>query len=150
MNRTSTTEGSTSAEAWIAPPVEHLWMSVVFLQGEDADAVLDMIDCDGVDTAIRHLSQWDHGGETRNAALVNGYVYNEIPQSPTDRVVSDNASGYALTYNKHFGYVSLLRHFSPVSEERLIRPLTPPARLAPFRFASDRHGSPRRTPRHSL
>ncbi|MDI6945061.1 MULTISPECIES: hypothetical protein [Microbacterium] len=92
-------------------------MSVVFLQGQEADEVLDLIDRHGPETAARHLAQWDCGEETRDAALVNGYVYDEIPQAATDRVLRDDASPYALTYNHHFGYVSLLRRFVPVAEE---------------------------------
>lgn len=60
--------------------------------------------------------------------MVNGYVYDEIPQSPTDRVVHDDSAGYALTYNHHFGYASLLRHFDPVVEDAR-ESVAPPARL---------------------
>lgn len=102
-------------------------MSVVFMHGEEADAVLDMIDRNGPEAAINHLSQWDYGDETRDAALVNGYVYDEIPQSPTDCAIRSDASGYALTYNHHFGYVSLLRRFDPVVEDAR-EPVAPPAR----------------------
>lgn len=119
--------------------VERRWMNVVFMQGEEADAVLDMIDKNGPDAAIRHLSQWDYGDETRDAALVNGYVYDGIPQSPTDRVVRDDSAGYALTYNQHFGYVSLLRHFDPVVEDA--RESVAP----PTRFGFDKQRTARRT-----
>ena len=114
------------------------WMSVVFLQGEEADAVLDMIDRIGPEAAIRHLSQWDYGNETRDAALVNGYVYDEIPQSPTDRVIRDNASAYALTYNHHFGYVSLLRHFIPIVAGAL-QPVARQPSSATARHGTGRH-----------
>ena len=86
--------GGTTATSFV--PVEDTsataaprWMNVVFLQGEEADAVLDMIEQVGPGMAIHHLSQWDYGDETRDAALVNGYVYNEIPQTPTDHVIGD-------------------------------------------------------------
>ncbi|GAA5196947.1 hypothetical protein [Microbacterium jejuense] len=110
------------------PNAERRWMSVVFFQGEDADTVLEMIDKSGVEVAIQHLSQWDFGDETRDAALDNGYVYDEIPQSPTDRVIRDEAVGYALTYNHLFGYVSLLCRFNPVVEDAQ-KPVAPPAPL---------------------
>lgn len=103
----------------MAPPVEQRWMGIVFMQGEEANAVLDMTDKDGPGTAIQHLSQWDFGDETRDAALVNGYVYEKVPWSPTDRVVHDKSSEYALIYNHQFGYVSLLRRFDPVFEDVL-------------------------------
>ena len=89
-----TTASATSAED-SKTTVERRWMSVVFLQGEEADEVLDMIERVGPETAIHHLSQWDYGDETRDAALVNGYVYDEIPQTPTDRVIGDKASDSA-------------------------------------------------------
>ncbi|MGQ2913635.1 hypothetical protein [Microbacterium kunmingense] len=123
----------------MAPPIERRWMSVVFMQGADAGAVLDLIERNGPEATIQHLSQWDFGDETRDAAMVNGYVYDEIPQSPTDRVIRDGASGYALTYNQHFEYVSLLRHFNPVVEDA--RESVPP----PTRFGLDRQRPARRT-----
>lgn len=130
--RNGSTTGAADATFATGITVERRWMSIVFLQGGEADAVLDMIDRNGPETAIRHLSQWDHGDETRDAALVNGYVYDEIPQSLTDRVIRDDASGYALSYNHHFAYVSLLRHFDPVVEEAR-NPVAPPAWFGPER-----------------
>ena len=139
MNSNTTTATSGSTDSVVAPPIERRWMSVVFLQGEDADTVLDRIDQNGPEAAIRHLSQWDFGDETRDAALVNGYVYDEIPQSPTDRVIRDDASGHALTYNHQFGYVSLLRHFDPVDE------VTRESVAPPTRFGIERQRTARRT-----
>lgn len=124
--------------------VERRWMSVVFIQGEEADAVLEIIDKSGPEAAVLHLSQWDYGDETRDAALVNGYVYDEIPRSPTDHVICDNASVYALTYNHHFAYVSLLRRFCPVVEDAK-EPVAPPAR-----FGFERQRTARRLSGHRL
>lgn len=83
------------------------WLSVVFLQGSEADEVLDLIDRDGPDAAIEHLRNWDYGDETTDAALENGYVYDEPPTGQLDRVVTDG--DYTLTYNPFMGHVSLLR-----------------------------------------
>ncbi|MCT1437553.1 hypothetical protein [Brachybacterium paraconglomeratum] len=83
------------------------WLSVVFLQGAEADEVLDLIDRDGPDAAIEHLRNWDYGEETTDAALENGYVYDEPPTGQLDRVVTDG--DYTLTYNPFMGHVSLLR-----------------------------------------
>lgn len=121
----STTPASSDS---MARPDEQRWMSIVFMQGEEADAVLDMIDNNGPESAIEHLSQWDLGDETRDAALANGYVYEDVPQSPTDRVIRDKASGYALTYNYQFGYVSLLGRFNSVVED-VPDSMAPPARF---------------------
>ncbi|WP_087014635.1 hypothetical protein [Leucobacter sp. 7(1)] len=83
------------------------WVGVVFLQGQDADEVLAIIDRDGTNAAIEHLAAFDMGEETTQAALVNGYVYDEPPTGPLDRVIEQG--GYALTYNHDHGHVSLLR-----------------------------------------
>lgn len=104
--------------AWHAPAQEidwegvsvdepRRWVSVVFLQGSEADEVLDLIDRDGPDAAIEHLRNWDYGEETTDAALENGYVYDEPPTGQLDKVVMDG--DYTLTYNPFMGHVSLLR-----------------------------------------
>jgi len=134
----STTASATSAED-SKTTVERRWMSVVFLQGEEADTVLDMIERVGPEPAIHHLSQWDYGEETRDTALVNGYVYDEIPQIATDRVFHDDASAHALMYNHEFGYVSLLRHFTPVVEDG------PQLVAQQYWLPAARHGTARRT-----
>jgi hypothetical protein len=83
------------------------WISVVFLQGSEADEVLDLIDRDGTDAAIEHLAGHDYGEETTQAALENGYVYDEPPTGVLDKVATRGA--YTLTYNPFLGHVSLLR-----------------------------------------
>ncbi len=88
------------------------WISVVFFQGEEADEVLDLLDHGGVDAAIDHLTGYDYGTETTQAALENGYVYDAPPVGALDRTVTRD--GYALTYNPFLGHVSLLReHTAP-------------------------------------
>lgn len=108
-----------------AAPVSR-WVSVVFLQGQDADEVLTIIDRDGTDAAIEHLAGFDMGEETTQAALVNGYVYATIPTGPLDCTTANGE--YTLTYNHDHGHVSLLR-IQPESKE-LEAPAsrTPPVR----------------------
>lgn len=94
--------------------VPQRWINVVFLQGDEADQVLNVIGRDAPDAAIEHMAQWDHGDETTNAALENGYVYDDQPPaSGTDRTVA--AAVYAMTYNHALGHVGLYRqlHTSP-------------------------------------
>ncbi|GAB3546560.1 hypothetical protein GCM10027404_07170 [Arthrobacter tumbae] len=99
-----------------AEGVARRWISVVFLQGEEADEVLDLIDRDGTDAAITHLKNWDYGDETTDAALENGYVHDEPPTGALDRVVTEGS--YTLTYNPAMGHVSLLRqHTVPLDAE---------------------------------
>lgn len=103
--------------AWhpaVTPVPAHRYVCVVFLQGEEADRVLDLIGADGADAAIDHLAGWDYGEETTQAALVNGYVYDTPPTEALDRTAE--RSDYVLTYNRDFGHVSLLRSFTPEFE----------------------------------
>ena len=116
-----------------APGPVSRWVSVVFLEGQDADEVLTIIDRDGADTAIEHLAGFDMGEETTQAALVNGYVYDTIPAGPLDRTTT--AGIYTLTYNHDHGHVSLLRTHPETREPDAGAPAT---RTAPS------HPQPRR------
>jgi hypothetical protein len=123
--------------AWQRKQYEPRWVSVVFLQGEEADETLDIVDRQGPGSAISHLKQWDIGDETTDAALVNGYVYDTIPACSTDNVIEAEQSGYALTYNLPFRYVSLLRRHpgefegnteGPAPKVDVAPPALPPSR----------------------
>lgn len=104
------------------------WISVAFLQGDDADHVLAIIEHDGEAAAMAHLHSLDHGDETTDAALSNGYVYDRIPAGSTDRTIEDTGSAYAVTYNAQYRYVSLLRRYLRESESEFES--TPRAPLA--------------------
>ena len=108
---------------------ERRWVSVVFLQGEEADQVLDVIDRDGTAAAIEHLKGWDYGEETTQAALENGYVYDDPPTGALDRVITGE-DGYTLTYNPFAGHVSLLREHHTPPADALEDPAVVPAREA--------------------
>lgn len=110
------------------------WVSVVFLQGQDADEVLAIIDRAGTDAAIEHLAGFDMGEETTQAALVNGYVYDTIPTGALDHTTT--AGVYALTYNHDHGHVSLLRAHPETREPDAEAPA---ARTTPSRPPSRRH-----------
>lgn len=104
--------------AWhLEPAPERRWLNVIFLQGEDADQVLDVIDRDGADAAIAQLAGYDYGEETTQAALENGYAYDTPPVGPLDRTVTEGE--YTLTYNADLGHVSLLRAYTPPPESEL-------------------------------
>ncbi len=83
------------------------WVGIVFLQGEDADKVLDLINAKGVEAGIEHLSQWDYGTETTDAAMVNGDVHDSAPVYASDRQAE--TGDYSMTYNPQAGHVSLYR-----------------------------------------
>lgn len=127
------------------PPAQ--WVSVVFLQGDEADAVLDLIDRDGADAAIAYLQGWDYGDETTGAALVNGDIYDEPPTGPLDRVITDGA--YTLTYNPTMGHASLLRqHTTSLDEPDAASPREPATRIGAAARAP-RRGAPASGTAHS-
>jgi hypothetical protein len=101
------------------------WISVIFLQGHDAEEMLRLIDRSGPGAVIEYLQHWDYGDETTDAALTNGYVYDRIPAGSTDRTLEDDGLPYALTYSAPFRYVSLLRRYpaepepEPVAASRM-------------------------------
>ncbi|MFT3859983.1 hypothetical protein [Micropruina sp.] len=95
--------------AWHPSPRQ--WVSVVFLQGENADRVLDLIDRDGTDTAIEHLRGFDDGEDTTSTALADGHVYDTLPTGANDRQAT--AGEYALIYSHTLGHVALYRAHTP-------------------------------------
>jgi len=101
-------------EAPQAAASERRWISVVFLQGEEADKVLSLIDRDGADAAIDLLAGFDYGEETMQAALENGYVYASPPAGTLDRTAARD--DYTLVHNPFNGYVSLYREFTATPE----------------------------------
>lgn len=117
------------------------WVSVVFLQGEEAYEVLDLIDRDGTGAGIEHLQGFDFGEETTDAALENGYVYDEPPTGALDRLAVDGE--YALTYNHAMGHVSLLRAHTAPPDPALDHADMAPAREAVTGIDPTR---PQRTP----
>jgi len=107
------------------------WVNVVFLQGEEADRPLRILGELGHVDAVDYLAQWDYGDETTQAALENGYVYNEPGEGTNDRVAL--SGDYALVVNPHLGYVSLLRRYTePDAELQGAEPVEPsPAQTGP-------------------
>ncbi len=99
------------------------WVSVVFLQGSEADEVLDLIDREGTDAAIEHLAGFDYGEETVQDALENGYVYDEPPAGVLDKVATRDV--YTLTYSPFLGHVSLLREHGALPDPALLGIDTP-------------------------
>jgi hypothetical protein len=110
------------------PPARR-WVSVVFLEGSEADEVLDLITHAGTDAAIEHLAGFDYGEETTQAALVNGYVYDDPPRGALDRAATKDV--YTLTYNPFLGHVSLLRQHDALPDPALLDIDTPTPRQSP-------------------
>lgn len=95
--------GAASRVAWHeAPAGEALtiarWINVIFMQGQEADEVLEMIDTDGALAGLDHLKYWDYGDETTSAAMENGYVYDVPPSGPLEHELHDG--DYHLVYRR--------------------------------------------------
>ncbi|CAL8898136.1 hypothetical protein KVA01_08320 [Kocuria varians] len=108
------------------PPADR-WVNVVFLQGGEADPVMEIIDRQGTDAAIEYLAGFDQGEDTIRDGMENGYVYDAPPQTPADRVAT--RSDYALTYSPDLTYVGLSRRIdAPEPEASTARAAEPPMR----------------------
>ncbi|MFC7942859.1 hypothetical protein ACFUPZ_06330 [Microbacterium oxydans] len=93
------------------------WVSVVFLQGEEAEEVLEMIDADGAAAGLNHLKRWDYGDETTGAAMENGYVYDVPPSGPLENETREG--DYHLAYSHSFEHVALYRRHNVESMDAL-------------------------------
>lgn len=126
------------------------WVNVVFLQGDEADRPLRILGGLGHVDAVDFLAQWDYGEETTQAALENGYVYDEPGEGTNDQVAI--SGDYALVVNPHVGYVSLLRRYTEPGAEAQEAELAgaSPMREGPELLVSySSPGAPKRTDRPS-
>lgn len=73
------------------------YQRIVFMQGDEADEPLRILDEQGEESAIEYLSQWDYG---------EGEVFDD-PSSGTDDDVYETGDGYRLSYNTRLGYIGL-------------------------------------------
>lgn len=118
-------------------PVEvRRWIEVVFLQGEEADEALNMIDQDGPDSALGYLKNWDCGDETTDAAMENGDVYDVPPARRLEHEVRDG--DYQMSYSHSFAQVALYRLHTISSEDVLIDDPTAPVEAIPQLSRSQR------------
>lgn len=120
------------------------WVGIVFLQGEEADRVLDLIDAKGVEAGIDHLSMWDYGAETTDAAMENGDVHDTAPVYAGDRQAE--TGDYAMTYNPQAGHVALYRRHLIRAEDAIDPTAEAPVRAsqpAPARDTTTRRSAVR-------
>lgn len=68
------------AESLAEPVTLKRWVSICFLQDEDANEVLQLIDEERVDAALNHLQGWDYSDETTQVTLENDHVYEPLRQ----------------------------------------------------------------------
>lgn len=125
-------------------PLVQRWIGVVFLQGEEADRVLDLIDTQGVEAGIEHLSQWDYGAESTDAAMEGGDVHDSAPAYAGDRQAE--TGDYAMSYNPQAGHVALYRRHMIRAEDAIGpagEPHVPARRPAPTRETTGRRSAVR-------
>ena len=71
---------------------------VVFMQGEDAEKVLDIIDEHGEDAGIEYLKQWHQPGHHMGTS--------QVPHGSGDYLYQKD--GYTLSYSPSLGYAGLI------------------------------------------
>ena len=83
------------------------YVMIVFMQGEDADEMFDLLDAYGWDALIDRLSDWDYGQETEDAAVVNGDIYDGLPKYRGEQRVSSGE--YTVIADWPYNYIALYR-----------------------------------------
>jgi hypothetical protein len=75
------------------------YQRIVFLQGEEADEALAILDNDGTEAALEFLAQWDYGDA--------GETFDEPANGSDDEVYEDEAQHYRMSWNNRLGYIGL-------------------------------------------
>ena len=83
------------------------YVMIVFMQGDDAAEMFDLLDAYGWDALIDRLSDWDCGRETEDAAVVNGDIYDDLPRYRGEQRVSSGE--YTVIADWRYNYVALYR-----------------------------------------
>lgn len=76
------------------------YLEIVFIQNEEAETPLKILEEQGEDAAMNYLRQWDYGDE-------DGEIYDENPGGSSDSVY--RKGNYVMTYNTSLGYVGLCK-----------------------------------------
>ena len=105
------------------------FVNIVFLQGEEADRIVETINRHGPDGAFEELAGYDFGDETVDTALENGYVYDRPPMGQLDRVATRDV--YTMVYNPFVGHVGLYREHDALPDPVLLGIEDPPAHAEP-------------------
>lgn len=71
---------------------------IVFVQGDEADEPLSVLDTDGTEAAIEYLAQWHNPGEHELA---------QEPAAGSSDDVFETDHGFILTWNVRLGYIGL-------------------------------------------
>jgi hypothetical protein len=74
------------------------YKEVVFLQGEEATEVLEILEEEGENAAFQHLLQWDYG----ESSITEG----DFPFGSTDKLFYK--AHFIMCYNNKVGYIGLI------------------------------------------
>lgn len=123
--------------------LDRQWITVVSLQGQDADRMLDIIKSRGVDAAVKHLAHWDHGQETDSTAIAKRDIRDVIPVGVLDKTAESGQ--YTLSFNPFMSHVALHRHPNTDATKETTTPPEPQPEL-PSRRSSARAITPYEQP----
>ena len=76
------------------------FQEIVFIQGEEAEEPLEILDKHGESSALQYLKQWDYGEN-------DGEIYDEIPAGSNDSTYREDC--YIMNYNTSLGYIGLCK-----------------------------------------
>lgn len=79
---------------------EYVYGDVIFIQGEEADEAIDILQNHGEDAVIKYLSQWDQG------EYHTIYSHYDKTVGASDDIYETDQ--YVLTYNTRLNYIGLL------------------------------------------
>lgn len=82
---------------------------VVFMQGEEADEPLEILNSQGKDAAMEYLKQWHDSG--------NHMGSQELGHGTEDQTYEKD--GYIMSWNSRIGYIGLQYDLSQMNEEEL-------------------------------
>lgn len=83
------------------------YLEVVFMQGDDAFELFDLLDSHGWDALIDRLTDWDYWQKTEDAAVINGFIYDGLHPYRCDQLFSRGE--YTAIVNWPYNYVALYR-----------------------------------------
>lgn len=96
---------------------DYLGYTIVYLQGEEANEVLDIIENKGEDAGVEYLKQWDNGSEMEHDLIDLPF---SLGSGFNKYYTDDNV--YYMAYSNSLSSVSLYRYakLSDINESKTI------------------------------
>ena len=76
------------------------YMEIVFIQNEEAETPLKILEEQGEDAAMNYLRQWDYGDD-------DGEIYYRNPGGSGDSAY--RKGNFVMSYNTSLGYIGLCK-----------------------------------------